>query len=405
MAKIKIKFRASSVESKEGTLYYQITHNCVTRQIHTGYKLYPAEWDAVHSKIDPTAATNAQRREYLLSLQVELEADRKKMSTVTAYLGRNLQDFTTDQIVEHYRKSKTVLGIGSYAAELNTKLREVGKSCMANRYATTVNSLLRYLNGRDISLYEVSSTLMQGYEQWLKEHGLCRNTSSFYMRNLRAIYNHAVEDGLVIPSGPFKHVYTGIDKTIKRALPLATIKQLKNLDLSQNPHMEFARDMFLFSFYTRGMSFIDMAHLTKSNLHGGVLTYRRQKTAQQLCIKWEEPMQEIASRYFSAASPYLLPIAYGKSATFRRNYKNTYCRVTTQLKKLGKMLNLPIPLTTYVARHSWASIAKSQNVATSTISEALGHDSEATTMIYLSSLDTSIVDKANRLIINSLVRY
>lgn len=405
MAKIKIKFRASSVELKEGKLYYQVIHNRVARQIHTSYKLYPAEWDAIHSKINPTAAASAQRREYLLALQEQLEADRQQMASVATYLGKKMQYFTADQIVEYYRKSKTAQGVGIYTAELNTRLLKVGKSSMANRYATTVNSLLRYLNGRDISLYELSSTLMQGYEQWLKEHGLCRNTSSFYMRNLRAIYNHAVEDGLVIPSGPFKHVYTGIDKTIKRALPLATIKQLKNLDLSQNPHMEFARDMFLFSFYTRGMSFIDMAHLTKSNLHGGVLTYRRQKTAQQLCIKWEEPMQEIASRYFSAASPYLLPIAYGKSATFRRNYKNTYCRVTTQLKKLGKMLNLPIPLTTYVARHSWASIAKSKNVATSTISEALGHDSETTTTIYLSSLDTSIVDKANRLIINSLIRY
>ena len=164
-----------------------------------------------------------------------------------------------------------------------------------------------------------------------------------------------MDDGVVISTSPFKHVYTGIDKTVKRALPLEIIKQLKNLDLSLNPRMELARDMFLFSFYTRGMSFIDMAQLTLGNLQGGVLTYRRQKTSQQLHIKWEPAMQEIVAKYMTDDSPYLLPIA------------------------------------------------KSKNVPVSAISEALGHDSEKTTQIYLSSLDTSVVDNANNLIINSII--
>ena len=200
----------------------------------------------------------------------------------------------------------------------------------------------------------------------------------------------------------FEHVYTGIDKTVKRALPLEIIKQLKELDLSLNPRLELARDMFLFSFYTRGMSFIDMAQLTPSNLHGSTLIYRRQKTSQQLHIKWEPAMQEIVAKYKTDDSPYLLPIAKGEGAIFWRQYKNAYSRITKQLKKIGEMIGLSVPLTTYVARHSWASIAKSKNVPVSTISEALGHDSEKTTQIYLSSLDTSVVDNANNLIINSL---
>lgn len=106
---------------------------------------------------------------------------------------------------------------------------------MVARYKTTLNSLQRYLKGGDVPLEEVDGTTIQGYEQWLKDSGLCRNTTSFYIRNLRTIYNHAVDDGLVISSSPFKHVYTGIDKTVKRALPLEIIKQLKELDLSLNP--------------------------------------------------------------------------------------------------------------------------------------------------------------------------
>ena len=113
-------------------------------------------------------------------------------------------------------------------------------------------------------------------------------------------------------------------------------------------------------------------------------------------------MQEIVEKYKSYNSPYLLPIAKGEGTIAWRQYKNAYNRITKHLKKLGEMIGLSIPLTTYVARHSWASIAKSKNIALSTISEALGHDSEKTTQIYLSSLDTSAVDKANQLILNSI---
>ena len=152
---------------------------------------------------------------------------------------------------------------------------------MVARYKTTLNSLQRYLKGGDVPLEEVDGTTIQGYEQWLKDSGLCRNTTSFYIRNLRTIYNHAVDDGLVISSSPFKHVYTGIDKTVKRAL-LGNHQATERAGLESEPRLELARDMFLFSFYTRGMSFIDMAQLTPSNLHGSTLIYRRQKTSQQL---------------------------------------------------------------------------------------------------------------------------
>ena len=402
MAKTKIKFRASSVGMKEGTLYYQVIHNRVARQIHTEYRLYPSEWDAARSSIVLPSSSTPQRYSYLLSLQGILEAEWKKLLLIIARLDKEAQPYTSDMVVEYFREGKVQQGIIGYTLELNVKLRKIGKSCMADRFTTTINSLRNYLKGDDVPLEEVDEMKVLGYEQWLKERGLCRNTTSFYIRNLRTIYNHAVAEKQVVSSSPFKHAYTGIDKTVKRALPLEIIKLLKDLDLSLHPRMELARDMFLFSFYTRGMSFIDMAQLTQSNLQGGILTYRRQKTSQQLHIKWEPAMQEIVAKYKAGGSPYLLPIAKGDEAVFRRQYKNAYSRITKQLKKIGEMIGLSIPLTTYVARHSWANIAKSKNVPVSTISEALGHDSEKTTQIYLSSLDTSVVDNANNLIINSL---
>ena len=222
------------------------------------------------------------------------------------------------------------------------------------------------------------------------------------MRNLRAMYNRAVEKELVVQRSPFKYVYTGIDKTVKRAVSAKVIRQIRDLDLVLYPLMDYARDIFMFSFYTRGMSFIDMAYLKKEDLKNGILSYRRQKTKQQLLIKWEQPMQDIIDKYDTSGTPYLLPIIKDTGKDERRQYKSAEHLINSKLKKIGIQLGLEIPLTTYVARHGWANIAKSKNVPISTISEAMGHDSESTTRIYLASLDTSVIDKANSLVIKSL---
>ncbi len=150
------------------------------------------------------------------------------------------------------------------------------------------------------------------------------------------------------------------------------------------------------------MSFVDMAFLKKKDLQNGILTYRRNKTGQQLFIKWEKPMQELIDKYDTSDTPYLLPIIRNSSVDEWHQYPNAAHRINRNLKQIGKQIGLSIPLTTYVARHAWASIAQSKNVSLSVISEALGHDSEQTTRIYLASLDTSVVDKANSLILKSI---
>ena len=198
-------------------------------------------------------------------------------------------------------------------------------------------------------------------------------------------------------------MYTGIGKTVRRGLSLKVIRNIKHMELSALPLLDYARDMFLFSFYTRGMSFIDMAYLKKSDLKNGILSYRRKKTGQRLLVRWEKNMQEILDKYpVTQGSPYLLPIIREVGIKERTQYNNALHLVNRKLKFIGKMLDVSIPLTMYVARHSWASVAKNKNIPLSVISEGMGHDSENTTLIYLASLDTAIVDSANRLIINSI---
>ena len=402
MATVKIKFRSSSRADKAGTLFYQVIHNRVTRQIYTGYKLFPYEWNAAESKIFIPAGCDAGRSSYLSSLRGELTAGISRLSGIISRLERAGIPYDTDKVVELYGASDDDGCFILFATDLIRRMSQIGKSQVAAKYTTAVNSFKRFRGECDIPMDDMDSNLMLEYEQWLKETGVCKNTTSFYMRNLRAIYNRAAEKELTVQRFPFRHVYTGIDKTVKRALPAKTIREIKRLDLSRTPQLDYARDLFMFSFYTRGMSFIDMAFLKKKDLQNGILVYRRKKTSQQLTIRWEKPMQEIIAKYDTGDSPYLLPIIKEYSTDQHAQYINAAHTMNDRLKKIGERIGLEIPLTSYVARHSWASIARSKNISISIISEAMGHDSESTTRIYLASLDTSSVDKANSIVLSIL---
>ncbi len=291
----------------------------------------------------------------------------------------------------------------SFARSIISSKMELGKIRTAETYTASLNSFKRFRKNKDILLNNINSDVITAYEYYLTNNGVCPNTSSFYMRNLRAIYNQAVEKELTTQQYPFKHVYTGVEKTIKRAIPMNTIKQIKEIDLTMNPALDYARDMFMFSFYTRGMSFVDMAYLRQKDLNGEILSYRRRKTGQRLYIKWEKCMDEIVNKYKNPNNFYLLPIIDTQSGTDKRKqYLQMAQYVNRNLKAIGKILDLDIPLTMYVSRHSWASIAKSKKIPLSVISEGMGHDSERTTQIYLTSLDSIELDKANRTILNSL---
>ena len=402
MATVKIKFRASASKSKEGTLFYQVIHDRVARQIRTGYKLFPQEWDAACPGISCPASCAESRRNYLESMNDAVREDVRRLDGIIARLERAGTRYTADNVVETFLSPAGDNHFITFARNLVAQLRRIGKKRIAETYTSTANSFERFRGGRDILLDEVDSELMTAYETYLSSSGICPNSISFYMRNLRAIYNRAVDKELTVQRNPFKRVYTGIDKTVKRAVSLEVIRRIRDLDLSRFPVMDYARDIFMFSFYTRGMSFVDIAFLKKKDLQDGVLVYRRHKTTRQLFIKWEKPMQEIIDKYDTSGTPYLLPVIKNDGGEERKQYQYEGQRINRNLKKIGRQIGLNIPLTTYVARHGWASIARSKNIPIATISEAMGHDSENTTRIYLASLDTSVVDKANSLILKSL---
>lgn len=398
MVSVKVKFRPSIQTGKEGTIYYQVIHKRVIRQIKTDYRILVDEWDGKNGAV--VIATDG-RSTILQSIRERINRDVKRLNTVISKLHGSGDEFTANDIVEGVHESVNGQSFFQFMENIIAQLKCLNRERTAETYIATLNSFMRFRKDNDVLLDEINSDLMMEYEVYLKMQGVTMNTVSFYMRILRATYNRAVEKGLTGQRNPFRHVYTGIDKTVKRAISLKAIKWIKELDLSLKPSLDFARDMFLFSFYTRGMSFIDMAYLRKKDLQNGVLSYRRRKTGQQLFIRWEKCMQEIIDKYPKIGTDYLLPIIK-KSGNERQQYRNALRLVNNKLKEISVMVGLQTNLTMYVSRHSWASIAKSKNVPLAIISEGMGHDSEATTQIYLASLDSSLIDKANGMILKNL---
>ena len=400
MASIKVKFRPSSVNGKKGVIYYQIIQNRVIRQLRTDYHVAVDDWDEENFVVK---TDNSEQQKELVEIQENINWDVKRLEYVVSLLEKKDKEFSADDIINFYEEHLDELSLFSFMREQIKRLQKEDKQRTAETYTTTLYSIGRFLNHKDILMDEITSDLIKKYEESLHEQGVTKNSSSFYMRIVRAAYNRAVSIGVIEQHYPFKEVYTGIDQTVRHALPLSFIKRMKDMDYSNNQPLEFARDMFMFSFYTRGMAFVDMSFLKKTDLTDGSLVYRRRKNGQRLFVRWEPCMQEIVDKYAaSPENPYLLNILTPPFKNERNQYKNVLYLLNKSLKEVGTDLGLTFPLTMYVARHSWASIAHSKDVDVSVISEGLGNDSEQATQIYLASLDNTLVDKANSSILEDL---
>ena len=400
MATIKVKFRPSTVADREGTVYYQIIHERKVRQLLSNYHVLPAEWNESRSMV--TTTQKSDRKSYILSIRERIRWDVERLTKISRKLEADGLAYTADDVIDEFNRYANEYSLFNFMEGIIIKLKQNGKVRTSETYTAALNSFKKFRKDEDIMLDCLTSQVMEAYEAWHQSRGVAPNTISFYTRILRAVYNRAVEEDVVENRNPFRHVYTGVDKTVKRALPLPVIKKIKALDLSLAPALDYARDMFMMSFMLRGMSFIDMAYLRKTDLANGYVIYRRRKTGQQLTIEWTKEMQLILDKYPKNASDYLLPIIRNPGTNERCAYRNAGYNINHNLKKIAERVGVNISLTLYVARHSWASAAKAKGIPISVISEGMGHDSETTTQIYLASLDASVVDKANSLILKSL---
>lgn len=277
------------------------------------------------------------------------------------------------------------------------RIREEGKHKTAANYLTAVNSYTLFTEDANWCFADITAVSLENYQRWLCQRGLCMNTISAYMRSLRTLYNRSVcNDGNGAVS-PFGNVYTGRAHTAKRSINASCLQQLYALTIDNKSPLCLARDLFMFSFYAMGMPFADMARLQKGQIRHGMLHYARQKTAQKISVAIEPCMQQIIERYSIADSDLVFPMLRSASTdTFHRIYTSSLRAYNRHLHKLSKMIDSSQPLSSYVARHSWASMAYSNHLDLQLIAKAMGHTKVTTTMIYIRSMfDPSLAD-ANR---------
>ena len=331
-----------------------------------------------------------------------------------------------DQLVEKHNAMQV-----SFMMYLNQeifRLKQGKRFGQALRIESARNSFSHFLHAQgmdDMPLAALTTHIICAYQQWLTDNGVKKNSISCYMRTLQSAYNKNVAGLTGHAEKPFSSVYRGIAKTKKRAASISVIQKVKALNIGQGliaigkspkrktfsgllSKVSFARDLFIFCYCARGMAFVDAAYLKKQDLQSGIIRYRRRKTGQLIEVAIEPMMQEIINRYASKTrgTSYLFPILpKADEETTYRAYRTALRIYNNHLKLLSQMLDEDVNLSSYVARHSWASNMHELNMPLSIISQGLGHDSELTTQIYIKSLENNIVHKANRTFINQIFSY
>lgn len=397
MATVKVKFRPSIVEGKTGVIYYQITHKRKTRQITTKIRVHPSHWDADVGKLSPTAPNSSM-------VQNRINSDVALLLRVISDFDGYGVDYSVNEIINRYKLPQCHILVLDYMRSNIEMLYTANRFGTASNYKKTMYSFREFLDNLPLPLTSLSEQVIKEYNSFLVKRGLLRNSISFYMRIMRAVYNKAVRQKLIEQQYPFVDVYTGVDRTHKRAVSESIISQLYRLELQSGSLLSLCRDIFLFSYCTRGMAFVDIAYLKISNLQNGVIAYSRRKTGQLMIVRIEPIIKILLERYVRRGSIYVFPILNtleeDKAYLQYRSALNAYNRL---LGRLSEMLGCECKLTSYTSRHSWATAARNHNVPISVISQGMGHTTEQTTQIYLSMLENSVIDDANKKIIGDLV--
>jgi len=395
MTSIKVRlytYRAN----KKGTfpLVFQILHQREKRVIYSSYHLHEECFDKAHSRVVSRRREKvfnaSEINDYIHNMVGQLE-------TTINMLEDERENYSVADITELFRSHQNNSLVLIYMRKLIVQLKEEKRMSTLDSYQSTYNRLIRFIGKKeDLYFCDITPRWLNRFISSLQKSGLKENTINFYCRILRAVYNRAYNEGVTGTSydSPFKKVSFGSTKTVKRAIDREAIRQIIHAKIENNKQLEIARDFFLFSLYCRGMSFVDMAYLKHTNIIDGVIYYNRRKTKQPMRVKIVPQLQNLIEKY-RRDEEFVLPILSKGDKSLYNKYRSELRKTNKDLNKLSLLLGLEIPLTSYVARHSWATQAHKNGVPVSVISESLGHTSEKMTYIYLAALDPAVVDSAN----------
>lgn len=381
-------------------LVIRVIHERRKKLIYSPYKMRVDNFDKVRQRVI-TSVNGTLTSKEVKEINRFIEAQINQLERIVHWLEcQTNKQFSVNDILLKQGRSTVERYLFRYIdGEVSAKTR-VKSFGTANLYRTTRESIRRFTGGRDITFNEITYKFICDYINHLQERGLEKNSINMYLRNFRLIYNKANKEGIVsTKKSPFIDIKMNAIETVKRSLPKEVVRKIACADLSSNEKLEQTRDVFMFSFYTRGMSLVDMLYLKHSDIKNGIIYYTRNKTKQKLEVSITPPLQKLIDKYTSS-SIFILPYLNGGTPeAMYRQYKSSVWKINKYLKLIGTLLKIDIPLTTYVARHSWATIAKNEGAPIAAISEGLGHTTEKTTQIYLRAFDRSVIDEVNEKVV------
>jgi len=357
-----------------------------------GVSVNPIFWDFEKNK----PKVNCPNREQIL--RIIAEQTKAFSEQILEYKAID-KEFTAKTLLEKVKNPTNLKTVKELFDIQIKRLQDAKRLRYAEMHTLVLNSLDKFNGHLDIYFSDIDVTWLKNYEMWLRSNNLKDNTIGIRFRTLRAIYNLAIEEKIVkkdyYPFDDYK-VSKLKQKTAKRAIHKDSIIDVLNYK-GKTPYECLAIDLFTFSYLTAGINFVDMSNLMQNNVIDNRLSYIRQKTKKVITIPLQPKAFELIEKYKQSGNPYLFPIIdkFHKTEQQKANRRHkVISKVNKCLKEIGKELKLPIDLTTYVARHSFATVLKRSGVSTSIISESLGHSSEKITQIYLDSFENEQIDAA-----------
>lgn len=389
-------------------LTIRIVYHRQKKEYVLGWKVHVSNFSQEKQRVIFSDTGNLKRKE-LGIINRMIEQERAELLHSFNWLRKESPKFNVRMLIGDLQKKSSLSNVETFCSSVIKKLQLEKRYGTAGQYQSGLSSLSRFLREKGISkllFKDIDTTLVSDYIHHLRRRSISENTVNMYLKTFRALYNKARKDGIDVGKQiPFQDIRIRRQETLKRALCIKDIQTIARCDLSQNLPKQQARDLFMFSFYTRGMSFVDIIHLQHSSIMNDTIYYERHKTGQQLQVKIEKPLKDIIDKYKHVESPYIFPILTNTSELNRplyTSYRYALASINRFLKRLGKELEITLPLTTYVARHSWATIAKQEGISIAGISESLGHSSENTTQIYLRSFGNEVIEQINKQVVNCI---
>lgn len=385
-------YKSKVLKNNESPLMIRVCKDRKMKYQSLGISILPKYWDFKANK--PTSkCPNKEYIERLIAEKVKVYTDK-----VIEFKSQE-KEFTATSLMEKVNKPVKRKTVQEVFNQYIQELESANRLRYADMYKCTMHSLIKFNKHLDIPFSDMDTIWLKRYEVWLQSQGLAINTLGTRFRHLRVIYNFAIEEKIVkseyYPFNSFK-VSKLSQTTAKRSIQKDEILSVLNYQ-GQTPLECFAIDLFTFSYLAAGINFGDIARLTKDNILENRLIYIRKKTQKQIKVSLQEQAIKLIQKYSMPDNPYLFPILSSFHKTEQQKVNRIHkiiAKVNKSLKEIGERLNIPIDLTTYVARHSFATVLKRSGVNTSLICEALGHSSERVTQIYLDSFGNDQMEDA-----------